>query len=122
MSSTLRFPREINGTTMREIAWVTAHEIGHLVGLRHKRTPFLLMSRHYSKDHVAKDPRFAFADDPKLRLSKKEVKQKTPVDLQAKRAEHARAKVKELTTKIKRLETARRKWQSQVKRYAKLGK
>ena len=107
---------------MREIAWVTAHEIGHLVGLRHKRTPFLLMSRHYNKEQVAKDPRFAFADDPKLRLSKKEVRVKPLVDLQAQRAEHARRKVKELTTKIKRLETARKKWQSQVRRYTKLGK
>lgn len=103
----------------RAIAWVIAHELGHAIGLPHRRKTGHLMKCHYNTQDLLKDPEMEFADT--LPLPIKEEHKESKQEIYSKKLEQAQNNLKRIETRIKRLETARKRWQRRIKLYSKKG-
>ena len=103
---------------VREIAWVACHEFLHSKGLSHRRINARYPYFGHWSDFNADEDRMAWADKFELRL--KEVKIKPKKDLQMVRYQKVVAKVKEYTTKAKRVQNILSKYKAKQRRYEKV--
>ncbi len=100
----------------RAIAWVIAHELGHSIGLKHRRKSGHLMKCHYDDETLLNDPELEFADT--FPLPMKEVHEATKTEIYNKKLEYAQTNLKRIISRIKRLETAKKKWLRRIKLYS----
>jgi hypothetical protein len=106
-SATLRLPK--TNASPREFAWLVAHELAHVRGVKHAQMPGWLM--HYTE---GSRERYQWANALGIGVEPKVVKVKPTTD--AKLA-HVRAMLAKAQTRVKRATTIQKKWQARERYY-----